>query len=233
MEMANIPKSGVLTAAAGRTTTGRDSVKLPAIPCMTVLTISITGGTATVKVEYSEDEVLFIPVASITQTSGVQFAIPASVLAVNVTAISGATVKATYRTVVLDNMPAQTLVVFGNDGVVTSPIITTFEENQTNRGVKKLVQVQAANTATTIFTATSKTEIRHIRVTNPTGTDRTIKLWHDGVTDATNILPAVTVKAGGWAEFDGIMFLEVGDTLSAQASAATALTITIYGEELV
>jgi hypothetical protein len=199
---------------------------------MTVLTISITGGTATVKIEYSEDEVLFIPVATIEQTSGVQFAIPASVLAINVTAISGATVKATYRTVTLDNMPAQTLVVYGEDGVVTNPIITTFEAQTSNRGIKKLVQVQAASTGAAIFTATTKTEVVHIRVSNPTGTARTIKLWHDGLTDATNILPAATVAAGGWAEFDGLIYLEAGDTVGAEASAATALTVTIYGEEL-
>jgi hypothetical protein len=200
---------------------------------MTVLTISITGGTATVKVEYSEDEVLFIPVATIEQTSGVQFAIPASVLAINVTAISGATVKATYRTVTLDNMPAQTLAIFGNDGIITNPIITTFEASQDNRSVKKLAQAQVASSVATIFTATVQTEIRHIRVANPSGADRTLKLWHDGTTDAFLILPAVTIKSGGWGEFDGVIYMEAGDTLAAEASAATALTITVYGEELV
>jgi hypothetical protein len=233
--MANIPKSGVLTAAAGRTTTGRDTVKLPQVPSMTVISISITGGTATVQIEYSEDDDLFIPVATIEATCGVQFAIPASMLAVNVTAISGATVTALYRTVVLDNMPAQTLLIYGATSTtdVSSPVVGVIQQTQANRDIKKLVQVQAASTGAAIFTATAKTEVVHIRVSNPTGTARTIKLWHDGLTDATNILPAATVAAGGWAEFDGLIYLEVGDTIGAEASAATALTVTIYGEELV
>lgn len=99
---------------------------------------------------------------------------------------------------------------------------------------KKLYQGQPGTSAATLYTvpAATSTIVKHIRVANPTATDRTIKLWHDGTADAQVILPAVTVQAGGWAEFDGVILMEAADTLSGQASAATALTVTIYGDEV-
>jgi len=94
---------------------------------MTLLTIEIFQ-TATVVIEYSEDEVAFIPVCTVTETSGVQFAIPASVLAVNVTSISGtdAFVRVIARTVVLDNVPSQTLIIYGSS-LVTSPVLQSAD----------------------------------------------------------------------------------------------------------
>jgi hypothetical protein len=99
---------------------------------------------------------------------------------------------------------------------------------------RKLYQGQPGTSATTLYTVPGATAaiIKHIRVTNPTGTDRTIKLWHDGTANANVILPAATVLAGGWAEFDGNILMEAADTMSGQASAATALTVTIYGDEV-
>jgi len=123
--MPNIPRSGYVTAKTGRTEVGRDQLKLPGIPSTTLLTIEISG-TAEVVIEYSEDEVLFIPVSTVNETSGIQFAIPASVLAVNVTSISSGYVRVIYRTVILDNIPSQTLIVYGN-GIVTSPVINSVD----------------------------------------------------------------------------------------------------------
>lgn len=99
---------------------------------------------------------------------------------------------------------------------------------------KKLYQGQPGTSATTLYTVPASTAviIKHIRVTNPTASDRTVKLWHDGTADANVILPAATVLAGGWAEFDGTILMEAADTLSGQASAATALTVTVYGDEV-
>jgi hypothetical protein len=198
---------------------------------MTVLTISITGGTATVVVEYSEDEALFIPVATITATSGVQFAIPASVLAINVSAISGATVTATYRTIVLDNMPAQTLIVYGATSAV-SPVVTSIQSAPS--GAKKLAQTTLTNSAAIIYTVptSTRTKVVHIRAVNFSGSARELTLWHDGSADGNMILPPVSILAGGWGEFDGIMYLEAGDTIYGKASANSAITITVYGEEL-
>jgi CBS-domain-containing membrane protein len=198
---------------------------------MTVLTISITGGTATVVIEYSEDESLFIPVATITATSGVQFAIPASVLAINVSAISGATVTATYRTIVLDNMPAQTLIIYGANSVV-SPVIVS--QQSAPSGARKLAQTTLTSSAAIVYTTptNTRTKIVHMRAVNFDASARTLTMWHDGSADANIILPPVSILAGGFGEFDGIIYLEAGDTLYAKASANTAITLTVYGEEL-
>lgn len=128
--MSNIPKSKYITDPQNlndhkRTTTGRDILKLGNVPSTTLLTIEISD-TATVVVEYSEDESIFIPVATATATTGVQFAIPASVLAVNVTSISAGYVRVIARTVILDNIPSQTLIVYG-PSIVSSPVVSTTD----------------------------------------------------------------------------------------------------------
>lgn len=226
-------KAGLIHNAS--TTTGRKAIELPTTPSMTLLFVSISGGTATVVLEISDDNSLFIPVATITSDAAVQFAIPASVLAANITQISGATVTVRYRTVVLTNMPAQTLLVYDttqvSDPVV--PATQTFISGDVSAR-KKLAQVQPGTTPTTLYTvpASKVAEIVHIRVVNPTGASHTIKLWHDGSADVNLILPTVTIDAGGWGEFDGRILMETGDTLVAQADAASAVTATVYGFEL-
>ena len=127
--MPQIVKTGYLTDPDNtnghlRTTTGQDILALPLVPCMTLLTIDITG-TATVVIQYSEDKLTFIPVATVTETTGVQFAIPASVLAIDTIMLSGS-VRAVYRTVTLDNIPSQTLILYGN-GTVTNPITQSID----------------------------------------------------------------------------------------------------------
>ena len=125
-------KSGFLTDPANtnehkRTTTGRDMIKLPSVPSMTLLTIEISG-TAILDIEYSEDQHVFIQVAEVTANRGIQFAIPASVLATNVVSIGGGSdwVRVCYRTVTVDNIPSQTLIVFGG-GTVTSPVVQSAD----------------------------------------------------------------------------------------------------------
>ena len=99
---------------------------------------------------------------------------------------------------------------------------------------KKLAQAQMGTSVATRYTVPGGTTtiVKHIRLVNPTGTARTAALWHDGVGDAQAILPPATIPAGGWAEFDGTIIMEAGDTLSDQADAASAITITIYGDEI-
>lgn len=130
--MPNIPTSKYITDPFNaddhkRTTTGRDLLKLGNVPSSTLLTIEISG-TATVVVEYSEDENVFIPVATFDETSGLQFAIPASILAINVTSIGGGGdyVRVIARTIVLDNIPSQTLIIYG-PSIVSSPIVSTTD----------------------------------------------------------------------------------------------------------
>lgn len=99
---------------------------------------------------------------------------------------------------------------------------------------KKIAQAQPGTSATTLYTVPSATQaiVKHIRVVNTDSTARTIKFWHDGNSDERVILPATSIRAGGWAEFDGTITLEASDTLSAQASVGSKVTVTIYGLEI-
>lgn len=99
---------------------------------------------------------------------------------------------------------------------------------------KKLDQRQCPNVATTLYTVPASTQVivKHIRAVNTTGLDATLKLWHDGVTDPFVILPAATILAGGWAEFDGDIVMEAADTISGIGGTNNAITVTIYGLEV-
>lgn len=98
---------------------------------------------------------------------------------------------------------------------------------------KKLGQstLTGSGTQDTLYTVPAATSalIKQIRVVNYSGSDRSVTLWHDGVADSNLILPPVVILAGGWAEFDGNLTMETGDTLRAEGSAATSLTVTVYG----
>lgn len=99
---------------------------------------------------------------------------------------------------------------------------------------KKLAQAELTGGNDTLYTVPGSTEtiVSHIRIVNTDSSDRTVKLWHDGTTDPYVILPSATVLAGGWAEFDGTILMEAADTLVALGSAASALTVTVYGTEI-
>lgn len=231
--MAGETKAGTILDAV--TVTGQGVVRLPKLPSMTLFFVEITGGTASVALEISDDEVLFIPVLVITETSAVQFAIPCSVVACDVTAIAGATVNVTYRTVVLENIPSETLLVYNSAGKVKSPIIKPeqqiLEAAQVTR--RKLAQVEVAASPTLIYTvpAATQTVIEAIMVVSTSVGDQLISLWHDGTADSNMILPPVIVYAGGLNVYDGAISMEPADTLYADCDAATAVTITVYGYE--
>ena len=227
--MAGETKTGKLHTA--ETGTGRVSVRLPKLPSMTLFFISITG-TATVALEISDDAVFFIPVVSLTESSIVQFAIPASVAAANITSNAG-TVDITYRTVVLENIPADTLLVYNASAEVHRPVILPAQVFIPSDAValKKLIQTQIAASPTTVFTnpADTQTAIQQMFLVNPTGVDRIVTIWHDGSADTNLILPPTTIVAGGQATFNGLIALEESDTIVADCDAATAVTLLAYG----
>ena len=99
--------------------------------------------------------------------------------------------------------------------------------------IKKLAQTPIDATVEAIYTvpASTTTIIKHIRIVNPSGTAATVTLYHDGTTDAFMILPAATIEAGGWAEYDGVITMETGDTLQAKSGTDDVMTITVYGME--
>lgn len=99
---------------------------------------------------------------------------------------------------------------------------------------KKLNQLQVPTGVTSVYTAPALTSVivRHMRAVNTNVSGITLKMWHTGTTDADVILPAVSIDAGGWAEFEGTIILEAGEQLYAQASSATSITLTLYGLEV-
>ena len=110
---------------------------------------------------------------------------------------------------------------------------------------KKLAGLAAATASPSSATgviysapAATSTIVKSIRLVNTHATTATtIKLWHhadalmSGDVAASTILPAVSIDAGGFAEFDGTLTLAAGETIYAQAGAAT-ITVTVYGVEL-
>lgn len=92
-----------------------------------------------------------------------------------------------------------------------------------------LYQGQAAASAAAVYTAGQRVRITQLRAVNNDSSARTLKLWHGGTDDTNVILPAVSIDAGGVLEGGGIV-LEQGQALYAQASAASQVTLTVYGE---
>jgi len=107
---------------------------------------------------------------------------------------------------------------------------------------KKLAQGQLATSVGQLYAcpANTTTIVRHIRLVNTDSDIHSVTMHHidSGVTPsgATNILNAVNLAAGGWAEFDGTIILEAADELQAlvgaNSPASTDVTYTIYGLEL-
>ena len=50
--------------------------------------------------------------------------------------------------------------------------------------------------------------------------------------EATTILPEVTLLAGGFGEFDGTITMDAADIIGGDAEQASEITITIYGDEI-
>lgn len=99
---------------------------------------------------------------------------------------------------------------------------------------KKLYQGQAPNAVATVATVPSgKTWIiRHIRVVNTHASAQTIELWDDGTTDANKILGAVTIDPDDTYTEDCFICVAGDDTIAAEASVASEVTVTLYGVEI-
>lgn len=100
---------------------------------------------------------------------------------------------------------------------------------------KKLYQGTLTTASGVVYTVPSGTQaiVKSMRIVNyHASTATTIKLWQGGSADSNVILPATTVDAGGFAEFDGTLTMAAADSIVAQAGANTSITLTIYGLEL-
>jgi hypothetical protein len=227
-------KAGYLVSSTGVKSnavsgTGRYLVNLPHLPSVTLLFITFSG-TGSLNIELKDGKSTdWIPIRTIAANSLVKIALPASGLAVNITANSG-TATIHYRTVEVNQIPNVALEVFTAGDIVPQEFAGSLSLSGT---YKKLYQGQPASTGTTLYTvpAATQTHIKYIVVTNTTGTDRTFTLYHDGTGAANNIVPASTVVAGGFAEYNGDILMETGDTLYCVTSVSTTLTVTVYGIE--
>jgi len=213
---------------------GRTIVKIPQLPSVTMFYVNILSGAATIALEISDDNELFIAVLVVTESCAIQFAIPCSVVACNVTVNSGSvTVK--YRTVVMDNLPSQSLLVYSLSGEVTSPIITPEQTilSASQIELKKLAQQEIPAAPTVVYTvpAEIQTRIEAMVLVSTSVIDQLVTLWHDGSGDSNIIFPPSIIPAGGHADFDGAITMEPGDTLVAECDAANAVTITAWGYE--
>lgn len=97
--------------------------------------------------------------------------------------------------------------------------------------VKKLVQATLSGATDTAYTVPANTSviIKTMNIINYSANQRTVKIWHDGTGDHQLILPTVTLDAGDFAEYTGVIFMEAGDTLHVQSSAGTSIAFVVYG----
>jgi len=233
--MAELAKAGFLTNASGvkakaTALTGRFFVNLPHLPSVTLIYL-IFGSTGSVNIEVKDDKSTssFIPIRSITANALVKLAIPAATVAVNIIS-NGSTITAHYRTIVVNNVPNLAIEVFTAGSIEAQEISGSLTVGGT---FKKLYQGQPTSSVAALYTvpADTATRITYIIVTNTTGSDRTIEFYHDGSAATNNILPPSTVKAGGFAEFDGELLMEAADTLQGKANVSATLSVAIYGIE--
>jgi hypothetical protein len=159
------------TIFENETGTGVGTISLNQLPSMTLIYVAAIGGSAEVQLSVSDDVVNFFTVATLTQSALVQFAIPASVLAITIVSNTGSSITVTYRSVVLENIPSETLLIYGIDGTVTRPVVTPVETLVEGALLdqNKIVQTQIAAAATTLYTvpAYKKTLIENIFIITP------------------------------------------------------------------
>jgi len=104
---------------------------------------------------------------------------------------------------------------------------------------KILDQVQLTGSATTIYgavPANHETIIKSMHVVNNHDSAVTVNLFiADGAnttTEATTILPPVSMAAGSFAIFEGTITMEVGDYLRGIAGTTEQITVTVFGDEI-
>ena len=99
---------------------------------------------------------------------------------------------------------------------------------------KVLDQRQVPTTASGVYSVPSGTQaiVKSMRIVNTSASNATITLWQGGSSPSNMILPPTSVDAGGFAEFEGTLTMAASTAIWAQASAATSITLTIYGLEI-
>jgi hypothetical protein len=89
----------------------------------------------------------------------------------------------------------------------------------------------------TLYTAPANTvgiikSISVLNVTEVPGLLTTVKIWQDGNADANVILPKTNLAPQERAHFNGMISVDAGGTIKAQAGAGNIITITGWGVEI-
>lgn len=99
---------------------------------------------------------------------------------------------------------------------------------------KELYSGQPGTSAAAVYTVPGATQaiVKHYKAVNVAAVPVSIKLFQNGTTDAKCILPAIVLQPGEFLEWEGTITLAATNTLAAQASAASSITLTINGVEV-
>jgi hypothetical protein len=90
---------------------------------------------------------------------------------------------------------------------------------------------------TTLYTAPAVTSgifksLTVVNVTEAPGTPTTIKIWQDGSADSDVILPKTLLNEQERGVWDGVMVVEAGGTIKAQAGVGNVISVTGWGVEI-
>jgi hypothetical protein len=104
---------------------------------------------------------------------------------------------------------------------------------------KRLANLEVPAVATAVYTVPGVgvdwVILKHMRVVSTDLSFRYLTLWHTNggaPTDADKIQPATRVDDEGWGEWEGTINLQPGDKIYAMADVANALTLSLYGAEV-
>lgn len=129
---------------------------------------------------------------------------------------------------------ADTTLTFGDTGshIILSDSATEFSVPPSQKQYKRLYgPAHMAATTATIFTATGPTWVRHILITNPTGSTRTVTLSIGADGAASRVFDARTIPPGGRIDERKAAehWLEAGEVIAANSDAASACVILVDG----
>jgi hypothetical protein len=100
-------------------------------------------------------------------------------------------------------------------------------------------ELVTGGTTATMYTVPASTSaiVKHIRLTNvDTGNACHVKIYHrdngESADTGSQILPQISIRAGGWAEFEGTIIMEALDLLSITVQTADDINYVVYGMEL-
>jgi hypothetical protein len=99
---------------------------------------------------------------------------------------------------------------------------------------KKLSQTQLPTGAAAQYTVPGATQaiIRSIVLVNTSGSARTVNLYTDGSAAANKILDTYSIPANSRVELNSVITLAASGAIWGDASAATSVTMTIFGLEI-